>query len=78
MPRLRRARLQTRNGSPRLSSSFESDVPGLYFVSLASAATFGPLMRFVCGTPFTARRVSAAVAARSSAARQPARAGQPA
>ena len=73
-----RARLQTRNGSPRLSASFESDVPGLYFVSLAAAATFGPLMRFVCGTPFTARRVSAAVAARSGAARQPARAARPA
>jgi hypothetical protein len=57
-----RARLQTANGSPRLSASFESDVPGLYFVSLAAAASFGPLMRFVCGSPFTARRVSAAIA----------------
>ena len=73
-----RARLQTRTGSPRLSASFESDVPGLYFVSLAAAATFGPLMRFVCGTSFTARRVGAAVAARSGAARQPARSAQPA
>lgn len=62
-----RARLQTANGSPRLSGSFESAVPGLYFVSLAAAATFGPLMRFVCGTTFAARRVSAAVANRVSA-----------
>lgn len=74
-----RARLRTRSGSPRLSATFESDVPGLYFVSLAAAETFGPLMRFVCGTPFTAGRVSAAVAARSGAAgRRPARVAQPA
>jgi FAD-dependent urate hydroxylase len=46
---------------PRLSPSFESSVPGLYFVGLAAGATFGPLMRFVCGTPFAARRVAAAL-----------------
>jgi FAD-dependent urate hydroxylase len=73
-----RARLQTRSGYPRLSANFESDVPGLYFAGLAAAATFGPLMRFVCGTPFTAGRVSAAAASRSGAVRQPARAAQPA
>jgi len=49
---------------PHLTGSFESSVPGLFFTSLASAETFGPVMRFVCGTWFTARRVSEAVAAR--------------
>ncbi|MGD0375620.1 MAG: NAD(P)/FAD-dependent oxidoreductase [Streptosporangiaceae bacterium] len=73
-----RARLQTPTGSPRLSASFESDVPGLYVVSLAAAATFGPLMRFVCGTPFTARRVSAAISARSRTGSRTDRAPQPA
>jgi cation diffusion facilitator CzcD-associated flavoprotein CzcO len=57
-----RARLRTKNGSPGLSASFESEVPGLYFAGLAAAATFGPLMRFVCGTSFASRRISAAIA----------------
>lgn len=60
-----RARLRAKNGSPGLSASFESEVPGLYFTSLAAAATFGPLMRFVCGTSFAARRISAAIANRN-------------
>jgi FAD-dependent urate hydroxylase len=50
--------------SPRLSNSFESSVPGLYFAGLAGASTFGPLMRFVCGSEFAAKRVSNAVARR--------------
>jgi hypothetical protein len=51
-------------GWPHLTGSFESSVPGLYFTSLAAAETFGPVMRFVCGAGFAARRISAAVAAR--------------
>ncbi len=58
----RPARLVLAGGSPRLTAGFESSLPGLYFVGLASAATFGPLLRFVCGTEFAAPRVSAAVA----------------
>jgi cation diffusion facilitator CzcD-associated flavoprotein CzcO len=60
-----RARLRAKNGWPGLSASFESEVRGLYFASLAAAATFGPLMRFVCGTWFAARRISAAIANQS-------------
>ncbi|MBB4945568.1 thioredoxin reductase [Kitasatospora gansuensis] len=60
-PDLRRG-LRRIEGAPRLDDSFQSSVPGLYFTGLASAATFGPLMRFVCGTGFAARRISAAVA----------------
>jgi cation diffusion facilitator CzcD-associated flavoprotein CzcO len=52
------------SGWPHLSTSFESSVPGLFFTSLAAAETFGPVMRFVCGAGFTARRVAGAVAAR--------------
>jgi lysine/ornithine N-monooxygenase len=51
-------------GSPHLSAGFESSTPGLFFVGLASAATFGPLLRFVCGTEFAGPCVSSAVAAR--------------
>ncbi|WP_225447099.1 FAD-dependent oxidoreductase [Streptacidiphilus sp. PB12-B1b] len=50
--------------APRLSAGFESSVPGLYFTGLSAAATFGPLLRFVCGTGFAAGRISSAVAAR--------------
>jgi FAD-dependent urate hydroxylase len=45
--------------APRLSVNFESSVPGLYFVGPIAATTFGPVMRFVFGADFTARRISA-------------------
>lgn len=44
--------------SPILSTQFESSIPGLYFVGLASAASFGPMMRFAFGARYTARRLS--------------------
>ena len=44
--------------TPILSSKFESSVPGLYFVGTAAANSFGPLLRFVFGTKFTARRLT--------------------
>ncbi|KQV12122.1 MULTISPECIES: FAD-dependent oxidoreductase [unclassified Kitasatospora] len=62
-PGLRRAVARRNAGAPRLSSSFESSVPGLYFTGLSAANTFGPLMRFVCGTGFASRRISRAIAA---------------
>ena len=61
-PELRRGIIRVNGNWPALGSSFESSVPGLYFVGLAAAGTFGPLMRFVCGTGFAARRVSMAIA----------------
>jgi thioredoxin reductase len=54
--------------SPVLSPSFESSVPGLYFVGLAAAHHFGPVMRFVYGAGFTARRLTAALTRTSSRA----------
>lgn len=50
--------LSSANHTPRLSSTFESSVPGLYFVGASSANTFGPLVRFAYGAQFTARRLS--------------------
>jgi cation diffusion facilitator CzcD-associated flavoprotein CzcO len=50
--------IETFMGSPVLSSSFESSVPGIYFAGLAAADTFGPLMRFAFGGDFTARRLT--------------------
>lgn len=56
-PRLRSA-LRVEGQSPALSTCFESSVPDLYFVGLASANSFGPMMRFMFGAGFTARRLS--------------------
>lgn len=46
---------------PVLSTSFQSSVPGLYFVGLASALSFGPMMRFALGAGFTARQLTRAL-----------------
>jgi thioredoxin reductase len=45
-------------GSPALGRSFESSVPGLFFVGYPATASFGPVMRFVFGADFAARRVA--------------------
>jgi cation diffusion facilitator CzcD-associated flavoprotein CzcO len=56
--------------APALSTSFESSVPGLYFVGPASAFSFGPLFRFVAGAAYTVptvtRRVMRTLKHRSS------------
>jgi FAD-dependent urate hydroxylase len=49
--------LQREGSAPKLSSNFESSIPGLYFTGLASATQFGPPMRFVCGAEYTARHI---------------------
>jgi hypothetical protein len=48
----------TRHGSPILSGGFESSLPGLYFVGLAAANSFGPVMRFAFGAGFAAEQLS--------------------
>jgi thioredoxin reductase len=50
--------------TPVLSSHFETSVPGLYMVGLASAYSFGPLARFACGAKFTAKHLSKHVVAK--------------
>lgn len=62
-----RQRVATSHGAPLLSSALESSVPGLFFTGIAAMDHFGPLMRFVCGAEFAARRVAEAVVARGSA-----------
>ncbi len=53
-----RARLKAVESAPVLSSRFESSVPGLYFVGIAAANTFGPVMRFAFGADFAAKRIA--------------------
>ncbi|HWY53262.1 MAG TPA: NAD(P)-binding domain-containing protein [Terriglobales bacterium] len=57
-----RSQLKTVGGSPVLSSSFESSVPGIYFVGVAAANSFGPVMRFAFGAGFAARRLTQTMA----------------
>jgi thioredoxin reductase len=45
-------------GAPVLSSGFQASVPGLYFVGIAAANSFGPMMRFAFGADYTARRIT--------------------
>jgi hypothetical protein len=56
-----RSRLRTVERTPVLNSAFESSVPGLYFIGLAAANSFGPVMRFAFGAEFAARRITAAL-----------------
>ena len=62
-PELRDSLRRVRNW-PRLGAGFQSSVPGLYFVGFPAAASYGPLMRFVCGTEYASPHVTRAVLAR--------------
>jgi thioredoxin reductase len=53
-----RSMLKCVNRTPVLSSAFESSIPGLYFVGIAAANSFGPVMRFAFGASFTAKRLT--------------------
>ena len=55
-------RIQVRRGYPRLSTDLESSVAGLFFAGLPAGGTFGPVMRFVCGTEFASPRIARAAA----------------
>jgi hypothetical protein len=44
--------------SPILSRNFESTVPGLYFVGISAANSFGPMMRFAFGAGYAAKRLA--------------------
>jgi thioredoxin reductase len=53
-----RARVNSIEGAPVLSPDFESSVPGLHFAGVASANTFGPVMRFLLGARYASRRLT--------------------
>jgi hypothetical protein len=56
-----RERIVRRDGLPVLSGGLESSVPGLHFVGSAAVGSYGPLLRFIAGAGFAARRVTRAV-----------------
>lgn len=49
------------DGSPLLSTGFESSMRGLHFVGASSVESYGPLMRFVAGSGYAARHVTQAL-----------------
>jgi hypothetical protein len=57
-----RSTVKALQGSPVLSPAFESSLPGLYFVGLAAANSFGPVMRFAFGAGFAAQTLTRAMA----------------
>jgi thioredoxin reductase len=53
-----RSQIKLVGGMPKLSTSFESSLPGLYFAGLAAANSFGPVMRFAFGAGYAARTIA--------------------
>jgi thioredoxin reductase len=60
-----RKQMATAEDAPLLKRNFESVIPGLYFVGLASSNSFGPLCRFAYGAKFTSKRLARHLAAAS-------------
>jgi thioredoxin reductase len=68
-----RAVLRRDRNALKLNHSFETRMPGLQVVGTPASPSFGPILRFVCGTAFAARRTAGAIARREAArARRPA------
>jgi FAD-dependent urate hydroxylase len=61
---LRKA-VQRVDGYPCLSRTFESSVPGLYFLGAPAAWSFGPFMRFVAGTAYAAGAIAQGIERRA-------------
>ncbi|MFD7047875.1 FAD-dependent oxidoreductase [Streptomyces mirabilis] len=53
-----RTALAVSRGTPKLGAGYCSSVSGLYFTGLPAAASYGPVMRFVCGTEFASPRLA--------------------
>ncbi len=58
-PKLR-GKIALHGGLPVLNGGLESSVPGLHFAGAAAVASFGPLLRFIAGSGFAARRITRA------------------
>jgi FAD-dependent urate hydroxylase len=50
------------DGYPLLGPGFESSMPGLHFLGATAARSFGPVCRFVSGTPYTTRALARCLA----------------
>jgi cation diffusion facilitator CzcD-associated flavoprotein CzcO len=54
-------RLKVEQGFPRLSLGLESSIEGLHFIGAPAARSFGPLVRFVSGTGYSACALADAI-----------------
>jgi len=67
-----RTSIAREGAAPLLDAHFETSVDGLFIVGIASAPTFGPVMRFMFGAkhvaPALARHLRATGAARTTQA----------
>jgi len=59
-PQLLRS-LKIDQGYPRLTLGLESSIEGLHFMGAPAARSFGPLVRFVSGTGYSARALTVAI-----------------
>jgi thioredoxin reductase len=62
-PRSLKDSIRTIDGYPDLDNGFESSVAGLHFLGAPAALSFGPLMRFVSGTGYSAMMLARHIAA---------------
>jgi cation diffusion facilitator CzcD-associated flavoprotein CzcO len=53
-----RSQVRSVEGSPVLGRHFDSSVPGLYFIGVTAANSFGPLLRFAFGADYAAKRLA--------------------
>jgi pyruvate/2-oxoglutarate dehydrogenase complex dihydrolipoamide dehydrogenase (E3) component len=53
-----RSRIERVQHAASVNQNFESSVPGLHLVGLASAHNFGPLCRFAYGAKYTSKRIA--------------------
>ncbi len=67
-----RSAIRCLDRAPVLSRRFESSVPGMYFVGLAAAISFGPMFRFVLGANFAATTVAGQIERLARSRRAPA------
>jgi lysine/ornithine N-monooxygenase len=56
-------RISCIDGSPKLSTGFQSSLNGLHFVGSSSVMSYGPLMRFIAGAGYTARHLTQSIVA---------------
>jgi cation diffusion facilitator CzcD-associated flavoprotein CzcO len=59
------------DGYPLLGPGFESSVPGLHFLGAPAARSFGPVCRFVSGTPYTTRALARCIAGKNHRKQEP-------
>ena len=64
-------RVRRVDGYPLLGPGFESSLSGLHFLGAPAARSFGPVSRFVSGTPYAARELARHIAGKTQRKLEP-------